>query len=78
MTLKNKEYKSVVDTKTGRYIQQKKRFRSSWNFSIYNAYNRENAYSITFEPSEANPDVLEATQLSLFKIIPSVSYNFNF
>jgi len=78
LSLKNKEYKTVLDQETGNFIQQKKRFRSSWNFSIYNVYNRENAYSISFEPNEYNPDVLEAIQLSLFKIIPSVTYNFNF
>jgi outer membrane cobalamin receptor len=78
LNLKNKEYKSVMDPETGEFIQQKKRFHSSWDFSIYNAYNRENAYSISFEPSEENPDVLQAVQLSLFKIIPSITYNFNF
>lgn len=78
MTLSNKAYKSILNTQTGEYMQIKKRFQSSWNFSIYNAYNRENAYSITFAPSESNPDVLEATQLSLFKIVPSISYNFKF
>jgi outer membrane cobalamin receptor len=78
LTLKNKEYKTVIDTESGDFVQQRKRFRSSWNFSIYNAYNRENAYSITFEPSESNSDVLQAVQLSLFKIIPSITYNFNF
>ena len=78
LSLKNKEYKSVLDLETGDYVQQKKRFRSSWSFSVYNAYNRENAYSISFEPSESNPEVLEAVQLSLFKIIPSITYNFNF
>jgi len=78
LSLKNKEFKTVVDRETGKLVQQKKRFQSSWNFSIYNAYNRENAYSISFEQSESNPDVLQAIQLSLFKIIPSITYNFNF
>lgn len=78
LSLKNKEYKSVLDKETGNSIQRKRQFRSSWNFSIYNAYNRENAYSIYFQESESNPDVLEAVQLSLFKLIPSVTYNFNF
>jgi hypothetical protein len=78
LSLKNKEYKSVLDPESGDFIQQKKRFRSSWSFSVYNAYNRENAYSISFEPSESNPEVLEAVQLSLFKIIPSITYNFSF
>ena len=52
------------------------KFESSWSFSLYNAYGRENAYSISFRPNEDNPDITEAVQLSLFKIVPSFSYNF--
>lgn len=47
-------------------------------FSLYNAYGRENAFSIFFEESEANPNAVTATQVSLFKYVPSVSYNFKF
>ncbi len=60
--------------------QRKKseKFESSWNFSIYNAYARENAYFIDFRQNEDNPDVTEAVQISLFRAIPSVSYKFKF
>jgi hypothetical protein len=60
--------------------QQKKteKFESSWNFSVYNAYARENAFYIDFRESGKNPGETEAVQVSLFKIIPSVSYNFKF
>ena len=54
------------------------RKESSWNFSIYNAYNRENAYSIDFRDSPTNFGQTEAIQTTLFKIIPSISYNFKF
>ncbi|MDQ3110569.1 MAG: TonB-dependent receptor [Bacteroidota bacterium] len=54
------------------------KFESSWNFSIYNVYGRENAYVITFRQSESDPTKTEAVQTSLFKIIPSVTYNFKF
>ena len=54
-----------------------KRFESSWNFSLYNAYGRENAYTISFEENEDTGE-MEAVQLSLFKFIPSVTYNFKF
>ncbi len=54
------------------------KFESSWNFSLYNAYGRENAYSISFRPSEDNPIQTEAVQLSLFRWVPSVTYNFKF
>jgi len=53
------------------------RFNSSWNFGIYNVYNRQNAYSISFrENSDTNQN--EAVRLSLFGIIPSITYNFKF
>ncbi len=51
---------------------------SSWNFSVYNAYGRENAYYISFRQNEINPELTEAVQISLFKLIPSVSYKFKF
>ncbi|MUP47030.1 TonB-dependent receptor [Gramella sp. BOM4] len=52
-------------------------FQSSWNFGVYNVYNRMNANSISFRE---NPDtnMNEAVRLSLFGIIPSVTYNFKF
>lgn len=60
--------------------QRKKteRFESSWNFSIYNAYARENAYTISFRQSETDPSKTEAVQVSLFRFVPSVTYNFKF
>ena len=36
--------------------KQTERFESSWNFSVYNAYGRENAYFISFRESEENPE----------------------
>jgi len=54
------------------------KFESSWNFSIYNAYGRENAYMITFRDSKSDPSKTEAVQTTLFKIVPSVTYNFKF
>jgi len=54
------------------------RFEGSWNFSLYNTYGRENAYSIDFQPSEGDTNQTEAVQLSLFRWVPSVTYNFKF
>lgn len=60
--------------------QRKKteKFESSWNFSVYNVYARENAYFIQFRQNEDNPAVTEAVQFAIFKAIPSVSYRFKF
>jgi hypothetical protein len=54
------------------------KFESSWSFSLYNAYGHENAYSITFRDNENEPAKTEAVQTSLFKFIPSFTYNFKF
>ena len=54
-----------------------KGWQSEWVFGIYNVYNRRNAASITFREDRAT-GVNEATRLSIFGIVPSVSYNFKF
>lgn len=59
-------------------LKQKKRWSSELAFSLYNAYGRENAYTITFRDNENDPGKTEAVQTSLFRWIPSVSYNFKF
>lgn len=51
---------------------------SNLNFSIYNAYDRWNAYSINFIQNPNNPSQTEALQTTFFPIIPSATYNFNF
>jgi len=52
-------------------------YTSSWNFGIYNAYNRKNSVSMNFRNNE-DTGINEAVRLSLFGIIPSVTYNFKF
>jgi hypothetical protein len=56
--------------------QRKGRYQSSWNFGLYNAYGRENAYTISFEDNPDDPTRTQIKQTSLFKWIPSVTYNF--
>lgn len=53
-------------------------FDGSWTFSIYNAYGRQNPYFILFQKDPANPQKTQALQYSLFKWVPSVTYNFKF
>lgn len=55
-----------------------KKIHGELNFSIYNVYNRKNAWFIYFQADENQPLVTEAYKLYLFPIIPSVSYNFKF
>lgn len=56
----------------------KKRFQSSWSFGLYNAYGRQNPFSMTFRENKTNPQKIDAVQTSLFRWIPSVTYNFKF
>ncbi|MEZ4828333.1 MAG: TonB-dependent receptor [Bacteroidia bacterium] len=53
----------------------------TWNFGVYNAYNRQNpfAYYIREEYNSSNNTYTpKLKKLSLFPIIPSVSYSFKF
>jgi len=54
---------------------KKRGWQTYWVFGIYNAYNRKNASSINFRRNYET-GVNEATRLSIFGIVPSVSYNF--
>lgn len=54
-----------------------KKWKSEWVFSIYNVYNRANAASLVFGQNR-DTGVSEAKQMSIFGIIPSVTYNFKF
>ncbi|MDC0249450.1 TonB-dependent receptor [Flavobacteriales bacterium] len=67
--------------------KKKKKYQSSWNFSIYNVYSRKNPYFIYFalEPNDGEEGSFEegnvtpkAYQVSIFPILPSVTWNFNF
>ncbi|MBZ5856137.1 TonB-dependent receptor [Flavihumibacter profundi] len=61
--------------------KKQKRLKSSWVFSIYNVYSRLNPYFIYYdqEGSAYNGTLkVTAKQVSLFPIIPSVTWNFKF
>lgn len=80
-TLKNKATKEVKDKLTGEVTTVQRRYRSSWTFAVYNAYNRANPYFYYFttEGSTATNDLRPvAKQVSLFSILPSVTWNFQF
>ncbi len=64
------------------YVAKKTdKYESSWNFSVFNVYNRANPFYIYFEITGNIYDYnLEVTprQISLFPILPSVSWTFKF
>ena len=53
-------------------------YESNWNFSIYNVYGRANAYAINFQQDPNDPTKMQAVQLSLFRFVPAITYNFKF
>lgn len=58
------------------FHKKKMRFERTWVIGAYNAYNRPNPYFI-YDGYDNNGD-RAFRQVSLFPIIPSVSYNFKF
>jgi len=54
------------------------KYEGSWAFSLYNAYGRENPFSVSFETDPDDPRRTRTLQTSLFRWVPSVSYNFKF
>ena len=59
----------------------RRKIKSEWVFSVYNAYSRQNPYFIYFD-QEGNPYngtlKVQAKQVSLFPVIPAVTWNFKF
>lgn len=67
-----------LDLSATREGKKHKRWQGSWNFSLYNAYGRQNAYTITFEDDPDDPSKTRAVKTALFRWVPSITYNFNF
>ncbi len=59
-------------------FEKGKRFEHSLNFGVYNVYARENAYTINFVTDPKDPTRTVAEQTSLFRYVPSITYNFKF
>jgi len=60
--------------------ERKGRWQGSWAFSVYNVYNRKNPYLLFVDTKgtlATGADVM-VKQISIFPIIPSVTYNFKF
>ncbi|MBK6629057.1 MAG: TonB-dependent receptor [Flavobacteriales bacterium] len=81
ITLNNKEQRKVKDKSTGEVTYRTRRWRSSWTLSVYNVYNRANPYFIYFDNEGNVADgslQVVAKQVSLFSILPSITWNFKF
>jgi outer membrane receptor protein involved in Fe transport len=59
-------------------ITYKTKKRGSLNLTLYNAYGRKNTYTIQVREHDTFPGTLETVRLSLFSIMPSLTYNYTF
>ena len=57
--------------------KSKKRWSDEIVFSVYNVYNRKNAASVSFRENKDTGNN-EAVRLSIFGVIPAITYNFKF
>ncbi len=60
---------------------ERTRWKTEWVFSIYNVYSRKNPYFIYFDQEGSlvnNTLQIQAKQVSIFPIIPAVTFNFKF
>lgn len=60
------------------YTRKGRKFTYQWAFGVYNAYCRYNPYVIYFEDDPSKPSGTRAVQMSLYGLIPSVSYTLKF
>ncbi|MEN9699919.1 MAG: hypothetical protein RLZZ301_1117 [Bacteroidota bacterium] len=80
-TYYGKAYKEKFDPASNQVIQVKKAYRSNWSFSVYNVYNRHNPFFLYVDNDGdflSGNFKLNVKQVSLFPIIPSVTWNFEF
>jgi hypothetical protein len=85
------DYHRMDASVTWKNTDKGKKWRGSWNFSIYNLYGRKNPFSyefreiynddIRFEKADDGPVVSArpgVVMTYLFTFLPSITYNFKF
>jgi hypothetical protein len=55
-----------------------RKWQSELNLSVYNVYNRHNAWSINFTSDATDPNITYAEKTYLFAIIPALTYSIRF
>ena len=58
--------------------KERPKYTRIWSFGVYNLYNHYNPYVITFENDDEKVTGTRTEQVSLFGIIPSVTYTIKF
>jgi alpha-L-fucosidase len=59
----------------------KRKWKSEWVFSVYNLYNRKNPYFVYFDQTGSPLNgtlMIQAKQVSLFPVIPAITWNVKF
>lgn len=59
-------------------LKKRKMWEHDLNISFYNLYARKNAYLIEFNTVDGDNNVSVAEKTYLFRIVPSITYNFKF
>lgn len=81
VTWYGKEYKEKKDPATGETISVKKKLKTNVALSVYNVYNRANPYFVYIDNDgdflQGNFDI-KVKQVTLFPVIPSITWNFEF
>ncbi|WDF77107.1 TonB-dependent receptor [Mucilaginibacter sp. KACC 22773] len=67
-----------LDIGATKKLKQTKKYSSELTLSLYNAYGRENPYTIEFETADNDPNRTVVNQTTLFRFVPSIAYNFKF
>ncbi len=57
--------------------KQKKKYEKSWNFSLYNMYNRQNPFYY-YVDSQENTGKAKLNGITILPVVPSISYSFKF
>jgi len=60
------------------HTKKSKNIERQWSFGVYNIYNRENPYVITFEEDKGSASGTTATQTALFGALPFVSFSIKY
>lgn len=64
-----------------KYVPSKnsqRRWKSEWNFGLYNVYGRKNVFSLYLRQNDYQLQQQQAYQIYLFTFMPNVSYSFKF
>ncbi|MFN8310994.1 MAG: hypothetical protein U0T73_13610, partial [Chitinophagales bacterium] len=59
-------------------LKKRKNWEHDLNISFYNLYARKNAYQIEFTKVNESDEFTKAEKTYLFRIVPSITYNFKF